>query len=254
VPHDGLARSVDAVGAGGTSPPEALRPLIMDRRSFESEASSSNERHPWGLATRFTKRAFDIVFALVVLILGSPFYLAIALIVKLSSPGPVFYSSTRIGRNGREFGCWKFRTMVVDADARLARLLENCPDSRREFETTFKLRDDPRIIPAGRLLRKTSLDELPQFWNVLKGDMSVVGPRPPLLVERSTYGNSLEEVTSIRPGLTGLWQVSGRNHLPFESRIGFAKEYIETHSLRRDLRLVVKTVAVIGDDSRSRGY
>jgi lipopolysaccharide/colanic/teichoic acid biosynthesis glycosyltransferase len=254
VPHDGLARSVDAVGAGGVSPPETMRPFVVERNHFDSGISSSSDRHPWNLATRFIKRAFDIAFALTVLILGSPLYLAIALIVKFSSPGPVFYSSSRIGRNGREFGCWKFRTMVADADERLARLLESCPDSRREFENTFKLRDDPRIIPAGRLLRKTSLDELPQFWNVLKGDMSIVGPRPPLLVERPAYGDSLEEVTSIRPGLTGLWQVSGRNHLPFESRIGFAKEYIENWTLRRDVGLVVKTVVVIGDDSRSRGY
>ena len=168
---------------------------------------------------RTLKRIGDIVFSLIVLTLGSPIFILIGILVKLSSPGSVFYIQKRVGRNYREFGCIKFRTMYKDADDLLPNLLEKYPLMRKEFEKDFKLRQDPRITKLGRFLRRSSLDELPQFFNVLKGEMSVVGPRPIVSNEIIKYSLFMEEVISVRPGLTGLWQVSGRNNLSYKKRV-----------------------------------
>ena len=162
---------------------------------------------------RTLKRIGDVIFSLLVLTLGSPIFVLIGILVKLSSPGSIFYIQTRVGRNYKDFGCIKFRTMYKNADDLLPNLLEKYPLMRKEFEKDFKLRKDPRITKLGRFLRRSSLDELPQFFNVLKGEMSVVGPRPIVDNEISRYSLFMEEVISVRPGLTGLWQVSGRNNL-----------------------------------------
>ena len=151
------------------------------------------------------KRSGDIVFSLAMLTLGSPLLLSVALLVRLTSPGPVFFVQKRIGRRFQRFGCIKFRTMELDADRRLQDLLDACPELRAEFEKDHKLRRDPRITPIGQFLRLTSLDELPQFWNILRGEMSVVGPRPIVEEEIPRYGPAMEQVVSVRPGLTGLW-------------------------------------------------
>ena len=194
---------------------------------------------------RVLKRTGDIAFSLVVLGLGSPVFLLLALMVRLSSPGPVFYVQRRVGRNYQRFGCIKFRTMRRDADAVLERFLNDDPALRAEYEKDFKLKRDPRITPIGRFLRRSSLDELPQFLNVLRGEMSVVGPRPIVDQEVSRYGAYMDEVAAVRPGLTGLWQVSGRNNLSYEMRVKLDLAYSRGRSFFLDLAIILRTFGVL---------
>ncbi|MBW3049936.1 galactosyl-1-phosphate transferase [Prochlorococcus marinus XMU1403] len=194
---------------------------------------------------RTLKRIGDIIFSLIVLTLGSPIFISIAILVKLSSPGSVFYIQKRVGRNYREFGCIKFRTMYKDADDLLPNLLEKYPLMRKEFEKDFKLRQDPRITKLGRFLRRSSLDELPQFFNVLKGEMSVVGPRPIVSNEIIKYSLFMEEVISVRPGLTGLWQVSGRNNLSYKKRVELDLFYARYRNFLLDLEIIILTLGVL---------
>jgi lipopolysaccharide/colanic/teichoic acid biosynthesis glycosyltransferase len=175
----------------------------------------------------------------------SPFYMAIAGLIALSSPGPVFFVQTRVGKDFRRFGCIKFRTMVPNADLMMSDLLDQSPELRQEFLENFKLKRDPRITPIGHFLRITSLDEFPQFWNVLMGDMSVVGPRPLVPEELCRYGNHIDKVLTIRPGITGLWQVSGRNDIPYPQRIRIDAYYAGIRNFRLDLKIILKTVSVI---------
>jgi lipopolysaccharide/colanic/teichoic acid biosynthesis glycosyltransferase len=191
------------------------------------------------------KRAGDIVFALTVLSLGFPVLFLIAVMVKITSRGSVFYSQRRIGRGYKGFGCLKFRTMRKGADQMLLRLLERDPLLREEFERDFKLKKDPRITPLGRFLRRTSLDELPQLLNILKGQMSVVGPRPIVWDELERYGRQMDLVLSVRPGLTGLWQVSGRNNLPYETRVRLDLYYVRHRTFWLDLRIILRTIGVV---------
>ena len=200
-------------------------------------AKTSPLKHP------AAKRFFDVVFSLLVLILGAPLYLAIMLIIYFSAPGPAFYAHTRIGKNRKLFKCWKFRTMRLDADKKLKDLLANNARLQKEWHTYYKLKDDPRVLPLGKYLRKTSLDELPQFFNVLKGDLSVVGPRPCVPEEIvENFGAKTDKILSIRPGITGIWQISGRNHLSRQQRIALEEKYIEKQSLLGDLQIIVKTI------------
>ncbi len=191
------------------------------------------------------KRLFDIAFSLSVLILFSPVYLILALLIALSSPGSIFYVQERVGKNFRRFGCIKFRTMVRNADEMLVDLINTSPQMRQEFEANFKLKYDPRITWIGRFLRITSLDEFPQFWNVLMGDMSVVGPRPLVVEELPKYGTHIETVLTIRPGITGLWQVSGRNDIPYPQRIRIDVYYASFRNFWLDLWIIVKTIGVV---------
>ncbi len=189
------------------------------------------------------KRLFDIIFSITILIVGFPVYLIVAGAVMLTSPGPIFYGSCRIGRDGKPFKCWKFRTMFQDADARLKQMLETDPELKKEWETFWKLQNDPRITEVGQFLRRTSLDELPQFWNVLKGDLSVVGPRPVTADEiEKYYGEKAEKILSLRPGITGLWQTSGRSLITFEERVSLEEAYVESQSFFYDLKLILKTI------------
>jgi exopolysaccharide production protein ExoY len=189
------------------------------------------------------KRIFDLLFSVAVLLLLSPFFFLIGIIIALTSKGRVIYSHERIGRAGKPFQCLKFRSMYLDADARLEELLEKDAVSRREWKASHKLKNDPRITPFGQFIRKTSLDELPQFWNVVKGDLSVVGPRP---VQKSEiiehFGPHASKVLTIRPGLTGIWQTSGRSNTSYEERIEMDKDYIDTRTFWMDLKLIVKTI------------
>ena len=194
---------------------------------------------------RLIKRAGDIGFSLLVLVLGAPLLLLLAVLVKLSSKGSVFYCQRRIGRGYRGFGCLKFRTMRKDADRVLAQVLASDPELRAEFERDFKLKNDPRITPIGKFLRRSSLDELPQFINVLKGEMSVVGPRPIVWDELERYGRNMDQVLSVRPGLTGLWQVSGRNNLPYETRVKLDLFYARNRSFWLDLGIILRTIGVV---------
>jgi Undecaprenyl-phosphate galactose phosphotransferase WbaP len=194
---------------------------------------------------RLIKRTGDIGFSLLVLALGSPLLLLLAVLVKFSSNGSVFYCQRRIGRGYRGFGCLKFRTMRKDADRVLAQVLASDPELRAEFERDFKLKNDPRITPIGKFLRRSSLDELPQFINVLKGEMSVVGPRPIVWDELERYGRTMDQVLSVRPGLTGLWQVSGRNNLPYETRVKLDLFYARNRSFWLDLGIILRTIGVV---------
>jgi lipopolysaccharide/colanic/teichoic acid biosynthesis glycosyltransferase len=192
------------------------------------------------------KRLFDLCFATLGLIAVLPLFAVVAVIVRLSSPGPVFFRHERIGFDGERFGCTKFRTMHVDADVQLAQHLANDADARAEFEEFRKLRNDPRIIPiVGNLLRKSSLDELPQLFDVLLGHMSIVGPRPVTEEEVSLYGAARREYLACRPGVTGLWQVSGRNDLSFQQRVDIDRAYVRSWSFGRDLGIIFKTVKVL---------
>ncbi len=207
-------------------------------------------RNRWpALAGRFDrdffKRLFDIVFSLTVLIVFSPVYLILGMLVAISSPGPMFYTQERVGKDFKHFGCIKFRTMVPNADAMLANLMDEQPHLREEFAANFKLKRDPRITWIGRFLRVTSLDEFPQFWNVLKGDMSVVGPRPLVPEELPMYGRHIDKVLTVKPGITGLWQVSGRNNIPYDRRILIDVYYVTVRNLFLDVWIICKTIGVV---------
>ena len=191
------------------------------------------------------KRGFDIVGAGLGIIALSPLFLLIALLVKVSDGGSVFYGHRRIGRGGRIFQCLKFRTMVRDGDAVLAAHIRDDPQARAEWEATRKLKDDPRVTRVGSVLRKLSLDELPQIINILLGDMSIVGPRPVVRDELEYYGKAVVFYLKSRPGLTGLWQVSGRNDVSYDSRVAFDRHYVENWSLAEDIRIILKTVPAV---------
>lgn len=189
------------------------------------------------------KRIFDIVFSLFAFTLGFPIFFLTALAVRFSSTGKIIYSHERIGIHGKPFHCYKFRTMYPDADLRLKEILASNPELQEEWEKNHKLKNDPRITRVGAFLRKTSLDELPQFWNVLRGDLSVVGPRPRVKSEVQKYfGARAPLLLSVRPGLTGIWQVSGRSNTSYESRLLMDEEYIQKQSLLFDLKLILKTI------------
>ena len=191
------------------------------------------------------KRLGDVIFALSVLTLGSPLLLFIALAVKLSSSGPILFGHRRIGRYGKTFRCWKFRTMYGDSERRLLGLLASDPELLDEYARTHKLKKDPRVTPLGHLLRVTSLDELPQVVNILRGEMSVIGPRPIVVDELTHYGTHFQEAFSVLPGLSGLWQTSGRNHRTYPHRVRLDRFYARHRGLWLDLRLVVRTVGVV---------
>jgi undecaprenyl-phosphate galactose phosphotransferase len=189
------------------------------------------------------KRGFDICFSLAALTLLSPLYLLIPLFIKVTSKGPAIYYQYRIGRGKRPFKCYKFRSMFTDADARLEEILSSDPVKKREWELNHKLKADPRITPIGNFLRKTSLDELPQFWNVLKGDLSVVGPRPVVQEEiERHFKHKADKIFSYRPGITGLWQISGRNDMPYGSRIALDEYYVERRHFFMDLKIIALTI------------
>lgn len=191
------------------------------------------------------KSCFDFLFSLIFIIFGSPIFLLIALLIKFNSRGPIFYLQKRIGKNNKPFQCIKFRTMHPEADDLLTNLIINNANYREEFEKTHKLKNDPRITNIGKFLRKTSLDEIPQFLNVLKMEMSIVGPRPIVKAEVDKYGDSTSKVFSIKPGITGLWQVSGRNNLSYERRVLLDCIYVDNQNLLIDIRIIIRTIGVI---------
>lgn len=194
----------------------------------------------------FLKKGFDFFFSLSSLIVLSPLFLLIALCIKINSQGPVFYFQKRIGKNKKPFFIWKFRTMYANADLALEDLLKKDASLRDEWKKNWKLKDDPRITTIGKFLRKTSFDELPQLWNIFKGDMSVVGPRPVVEYEVTHYfKEKAEKILSVRPGLTGLWQVSGRNDLSYPDRVRLNEEYVDRQSFFLDMQLIAKTIWIV---------
>lgn len=190
-------------------------------------------------------RVFDVVFAILTLILLFPLLLVLLISIKLSSEGPIFYKQKRIGQYGRYFYLFKFRTMMCDADEYLFDLLDKNEELRFEYAKSHKLKADPRVTRIGRFLRRTSLDELPQLINVLRGEMSVVGPRPIVDMEVPKYGNYSVELFSVRPGITGLWQVSGRSDTTYEERVFFDTTYIRNKSFGLNLHIILLTIPAI---------
>ena len=199
----------------------------------------------WHLTIRssvFFKRLMDILLAVFAIAAGSPVFLITAFLVKVTSPGPIIFSQIRVGRYGRHFKFYKFRSMYIDAEARKAELLKH---NESGDGVIFKMKKDPRITPVGRFIRKFSIDELPQLFNVLLGDMSLVGPRPPLPSEVRSYTLEERKRLNITPGITCIWQVSGRSELPFSKQIALDKEYIASRSAWKDFLILLKTIPAI---------
>jgi exopolysaccharide production protein ExoY len=198
------------------------------------------------------KRAMDIAIASLALLLVCPLMLMLIVLVHLSMGGPAFFAHRRVGRNGRVFRCYKFRTMVTNADEVLEKHLASDPHAAAEWATARKLHKDPRVTAVGRLLRKSSLDELPQLINILRGEMSCVGPRPVTLDELDRYGPHARDYLRTRPGLTGMWQVSGRSTRTYEDRIALDSKYVRNWSLWMDIVIMLKTIpAVINTETTS---
>jgi Undecaprenyl-phosphate galactose phosphotransferase WbaP len=191
------------------------------------------------------KRMIDVVIAALGLFFLSPFFALTIILILIDTGGRVFYRQQRLGRNGRKFELIKFRTMYWGADKILADKLAGNPELKAEWDRYQKLRADPRITRVGRYLRKFSLDELPQLWNVLKGEMSLVGPRPMLVDQRELYGESFKEYIQVTPGITGLWQVSGRNDTSFARRAELDIEYIQRWSVFLDIYILIKTIKIV---------
>lgn len=202
----------------------------------------NNLASPWN---QMLKRLFDIVATICGGLLISPILLAIAFWVYHDSPGPVIFKHRRVGRNGKEFNCYKFRSMCVNSKEVLEHLLATDPEAKAEWDKEFKLKNDPRITKSGAFLRKTSLDELPQLWNVLKGEMSLVGPRPIVQAEVPRYGKYIKEYYSVLPGITGMWQTSGRSDIDYPERVQMDSWYVHNWSVWLDMVLLWRTVAVV---------
>lgn len=199
-----------------------------------------------------SKRAFDVLAASTMLIFALPAMFFIAVIMFSTDRGPIFFGHERIGLNGRRFRCLKFRSMVVNSQEALQRHLELFPQARAEWEATQKLRNDPRITRLGRFLRVTSLDELPQLINVIRGDMSLVGPRPIVEDEVVRYADDIAHYSAVRPGITGLWQVSGRSDVGYDQRVQLDSTYVREWSFAGDMVILLKTVKVVALRTGSR--
>lgn len=199
------------------------------------------------IAYRFIKRIIDIIGGLVGIVLLIPITIVLYLISIFSkeNKGPIFYEQLRVGKNGKEFRIYKFRSMVMHADEKLWEYLNSNPEAKEEYKKYKKLREDPRITKTGKFLRKTSLDEFPQFINVIKGDMSLVGPRPYLYREKEDMGERYNEIIKVKPGVTGYWQVNGRSDVDFEERTRMDIEYIKNRNLWLDFKILVKTFLAV---------
>jgi undecaprenyl-phosphate galactose phosphotransferase len=202
----------------------------------------NNLANKWNLRA---KRLFDIAAGIMLLPFILPVMMVIAIAIRLDSPGPILFSHRRVGINKSEFGCYKFRTMVINAQEVLDELFLQNPQLLEEWEKDFKLKKDPRITTVGRFLRKTSLDELPQIFNVLKGEMSFVGPRPIVKKEVPKFGNHIHQYYIVQPGITGLWQVSGRNDVSYSERTSLESWYVRNWSVWLDMTILLRTVGVI---------
>jgi exopolysaccharide production protein ExoY len=199
------------------------------------------------MVERGVKRAFDLASVLVIVALFWWAIIAVSIAVRLTTGSPVIYGHKRVGRDGREFNCYKFRSMVPNADEVLAHLLAHDPAAREEWTRDFKLKSDPRVTRVGRFIRKTSLDEFPQLWNVVKNEMSIVGPRPVVRKELDAYygGAGRSRYLAVKPGLTGLWQVSGRNDMAYCERVELDRAYVDSWGVFSDFMIVMRTVGVM---------
>lgn len=225
--------------------PQALRTRMNGHISSEQITYTiSTSNSPLGVGG-LSKRMIDISAATVLIVLVSPVLLLVAVAVKLCDGGPVFFKHRRVGFGGRTFECWKFRTMRIDAGALLEDLLARDAAAAEEWQASRKLKNDPRLTPIGKSLRRSSIDELPQLFNVLRGEMSLVGPRPVVAEELPRYGRHVAQYYAVRPGLTGAWQISGRSDASYAERVRLDTEYCMTWSARTDLLIMLKTVPVL---------
>ncbi len=214
-------------------------------RSAVSPLSSSHESDMSFPIGGIAKRSFDVSSALLAILILSPIFLMIMALVKFSDRGPAFYGHRRVGHNGRMFHCLKFRTMVMNGDEVLRQYLAANPEAEEEWRTTRKLKNDPRVTAIGSVLRKLSLDELPQLINIIRGEMSVVGPRPVVDEELNYYENAASYYLSTRPGLTGLWQISGRNDVSYKERVDYDTQYVRNWSMMQDVFIIAKTIPAV---------
>ncbi len=205
-------------------------------------SSTHNLTKRWNL---FIKRLIDIVLCIIASVIVIPLSIIIAIIIKITSPGPVFYGHKRVGKNGKCIKCWKFRSMYNNSQEMLEKILKEDPVRRAEWEKDRKFINDPRVTPFGKILRKTSLDELPQLWNIFIGEMSFTGPRPVTEEELEKYGENASYILSVTPGLSGMWQISGRSDTGYEERINLDTYYIQNWSVWLDLWIIIKTVWVV---------
>jgi exopolysaccharide production protein ExoY len=217
-------------------------PRMRNSAPFIARARRMQRQSPIGGSI---KRALDISMALAAFVALSPLFILTALLVTLTDPGPIFYRHVRLGHGRRSFACIKFRTMVANADEVLEQHLRSSPNAAAEWAAARKLKNDPRITRVGAVLRKLSIDELPQLINVLRGEMSMVGPRPIVFDEVPLYGTDIDFYFSARPGLTGVWQVSGRSDATYSRRVALDRRYVENWSLWTDLVVVIKTVPAV---------
>ena len=191
---------------------------------------------------RLIKRIFDFILSLIGIAIMSPLFLIMSIMIKCDTKGPVFFKQRRIGLNGKPLYIYKFRTMVTNAEELIASFT---PEQKKEWEESYKLKYDPRITRVGKILRKTSLDELPQLINIIKGEMSIIGPRPVVEEELSWYGNDVDLVLSVKPGLTGWWAVNGRSEVPYPKRCDLELYYVKNASLALDVRILLGTLKVV---------
>ena len=217
----------------------------IDQLSFKHRLRFRLKRAGWAGVVGgayLVKRVFDIVVSAILLVLLFPFFVLVALAIWLEDPGPVLFKQTRVGRWGALFTMWKFRSMFTDAEERKKELMAQ---NEMAGGVIFKMKDDPRITKVGRIIRKASIDELPQLWNVLKGDMSLVGPRPPVPQEVNQYSLSDRRRLEVIPGITCIWQVSGRSDIPFDQQVELDVQYIESQSFWTDIKILFKTVPAL---------
>jgi exopolysaccharide production protein ExoY len=217
----------------------------LDAGRFEVWSEAPAARPCYRVQTSGLKRLMDVLVAFPVLIFLSPLLIAICVAIKVFDPGPVLFRQLRVGRHGEQFTVLKFRSMRVDAEARLAQLLATDPVAREEWDRYQKLRCDPRVTFIGGLLRKSSLDELPQLVNILRGEMSLIGPRPVTAAETHRYGSAYPFYTAVRPGVLGLWQVKGRNRLTYPQRIALDVRYVTMWSIWQDLKICILAIPVV---------
>lgn len=231
----------------GTGPGPVRRPRSESEDGQRRQYAPSRRAQPADapITGGYPKRLFDIAAAICAIVLLLPLFLLIVVAIRLSERGPIFFPHQRVGRKGALFYCLKFRTMAVNSEEILQRHLAADSEAAREWAETRKLKNDPRITTLGLGLRKTSLDELPQLINILKGDMSVVGPRPIVTAEIPKYAECIEQYMRARPGLTGPWQVSGRNDVDYARRVALDRQYVENWSFWRDLGIIGRTVCVV---------
>jgi exopolysaccharide biosynthesis polyprenyl glycosylphosphotransferase len=230
---------------------QRLRELLLERYGsigqsrLRLRARYYLKRAGWVVVVRgayLVKRLFDIAVSAILLVLLLPIFLAVGLAIRLEDPGPILFKQQRVGRWGKLFTMWKFRSMYTDAEERKKELM-----ARNEMAggVLFKMKDDPRVTRVGRVIRKTSIDELPQLWNVLKGDMSLVGPRPPVPQEVDEYSLSDRRRLEVIPGITCIWQVSGRSDIPFDQQVELDVQYIQSQSFWTDIKILLKTIPAL---------